>query len=139
MKPYGSAVILLIFCIFYMIVIARQKDIAIIKSCGVSNCAVAQIFIYYAGLVGITGSVLAVILGGLVIDNINAIEEFIRAVFGMKLWQSSVYMFTAIPQQVNFEAVIYITAAAVLASILGAVIPAISAARLNPVRILRYE
>jgi ABC-type antimicrobial peptide transport system permease subunit len=48
-------------------------------------------------------------------------------------------MFTQIPNTVNWSAVGWISAAGVLAAVLGALIPAIAAARVKPVEILRYE
>jgi len=59
--------------------------------------------------------------------------------FDLKLWKSSTYMFTRIPNQVNWESVLWVGLAAVLAAALGAVIPAIAAAGVRPVKILRYE
>jgi len=57
----------------------------------------------------------------------------------MKLWRSSVYMFEKIPNEVNWPAVWWIVLAAIAACVIGALIPAMVAARLRPVKILRYE
>jgi len=135
----SAGVVLLIFCIFYLIVMTKQKDIAIVKSCGLGSCAVAVMFVSFGLIIGIIGSVLGVVAGYLFTTNVNYIERLISIVFGLKLWKSSTYMFTKIPNQVNWESVIWIGLAAVLAAALGALIPAIAAARVRPVKILRYE
>ncbi len=134
-----AAAVLLIFCIFYMIVITRRKDIAIIKSCGLSSLSVAQLFVWFGLIVGVAGSAVGAGCGYIIIKNINPIEEFIRAAFGLKLWQSSVYIFSTIPNQINIESVLWVSAAAIVACMLGSLIPAIAAARLVPIKILRYE
>lgn len=134
-----SVTVLLIFCIFYMIVMTKQKDIAIIKSCGAASSAAAFIFLGFGSCVGIVGSAFGIVLGYIVTKNINTLENWVRIVFGMKLWRSSVYMFEKIPNEVNWTAVWWIVLAAIAACVIGALIPAMVAARLQPVKILRYE
>jgi ABC-type lipoprotein release transport system permease subunit len=134
-----SVTVLLIFCIFYMIVMTKQKDIAIIKSCGAASSSAAFIFLGFGTCVGIVGSAFGIVLGYIVTKNINTLEDWVRIVFGMKLWRSSVYMFEKIPSEVNWPAVWWIVLAAIAACVIGALIPAAVAARLQPVKILRYE
>lgn len=134
-----SVTVLLIFCIFYMIVMTKQRDIAIIKSCGAASSSAAFIFLGFGTCVGIVGSALGIVLGYVVTKNINTLEDWVRIVFGMKLWRSSVYMFEKIPSEVNWPAVWWIVLAAIAACVIGALIPAVVAARLQPVKILRYE
>ncbi|MHC4636468.1 MAG: FtsX-like permease family protein [Planctomycetota bacterium] len=133
------SIILLISCILYMIVITRQKDIAIIKGCGASNMSVLSIFMGFGSCVGLIGSFVGLILGSIIIKNINTIEEWIRVVFGLKLWKSSVYMFSVIPNQMYLGWAVGIMISAVAAATVGALIPAIVAAKTRPVDILRYE
>jgi len=132
-------VVLLIFCIFYMIVRLKQKDIAIIKSCGAASGSVALIFVGFGACVGVIGSGLGAILGYVVTKNVNTIENWIRIIFGLKLWKSSVYMFSRIPNEVDWGSALPIVLSAILAAAIGTLIPAIVAARTKPVEILRYE
>jgi lipoprotein-releasing system permease protein len=133
------SVIVLIFCIFYMIVMTRRRDIAIIKSCGAASSSVIFIFVGFGACVGIIGSALGTVLGYIITKNINTIEEWIRIIFGLKLWKSSVYMFSRIPNDVNWSSVLQIVLLAVAAAAIGTLIPAVVAARTRPVEILRYE
>ncbi len=133
------SVVLLILCIFYMIVETRQKDIAIIKSCGAPSSSVAMVFMGFGGFVGILGSAFGILFGYIVTKNINLIEEWIRLVFGLKLWKSSVYMFSKIPNEVDWSSAFIIVLFAIAAAAVGALVPAIVAVRIKPVNILRYE
>ncbi len=135
----SASVVVLVFCIFYMIVETCRRDIAIIKSCGATSGSVTSIFIGFGGCVGIVGAGVGMILGIIVTKNINTIEEWIRIVFGLKLWKSSVYIFSRIPSEVDWNSALPIALSAVLAAALGALIPAIVAAKTKPVEILRYE
>jgi len=133
------SVVVLIFCIFYMIVRLKQRDIAIMKSCGAASISVASIFLGFGICVGILGSGAGAILGYIVTKNINVVEEWIRIIFGLKLWKSSVYMFIKIPNQVDWTATFVIILLVVIAASFGTLIPAAVAARTRPVEILRYE
>jgi ABC-type lipoprotein release transport system permease subunit len=131
--------VLLIFCIFYMIVETRRKDIAILKSCGATSGTVAVVFTGFGGVIGIIGAAGGTLLGYIVTRNINTIEGWIRAAFGLKLWKSSVYMFSRIPNEMDWSAVEKIVIASIIAACIGALLPAITAAMVRPVSVLRYE
>jgi len=135
----SSVGVLLIFCIFYMLVTTKRRDIAIIKSCGSASHSVAMIFLGFGACVGIVGSGLGAALGYIVTKNINTLEGWIRVVFGLKLWKSSTYIFDKIPNQLDVNAACWIIFFAVVAAAVGALVPAIVAARTKPVEILRYE
>ena len=135
----SAACILLIFCIFYMIVMTKLKDIAIIKAVGSGASKITLIFIMFGLCVGIIGAVIGLLIGYIVTVNVNTIEQWIRMLFGLKLWSSSVYIFNKIPNQFDWYWAVWVLVAAVVASALGALIPAIIAARTKPVKILRYE
>jgi len=57
----------------------------------------------------------------------------------LKLWKSSVYLFSKIPNEVNWPWAMRIVLMAIIAAAIGTLIPAIIAARTKPVNILRYE
>lgn len=135
----SAGVVLLIFCIFYMIVITRRKDIAIIKSCGAGSGTAAMIFIIFGLMIGIAGAGLGLGLGALVIEYVNPLEKLASSVLGIKLWKSSTYMFERIPAGMNWPATVWIVIASVAASCVGSLLPAIGAALVKPVKLLRYE
>ena len=89
--------------------------------------------------VGTVGSGIGAILGYIITKNINTIEDWIRIIFGLKLWKSSVYLFSKIPNEVNWDWALRIVMMAIIAAAIGTLIPAIVAARTKPVNILRYE
>ena len=132
-------VIMLIACIFYMLILSKRRDIAIIKSFGGGNITVVSIFLSFGFTVGVVGSALGYVFGYLFTHNVNAIENFIRIVFGLKIWKSSIYMFDRIPNSVDYKAAMWIVIASIAAAVLGSVIPALVASRINPIKILRYE
>ncbi len=133
------SVVVLVFCIFHMMVKLRQKDIAIIKSCGAANSSVAGLFLGFGVSIGVAGAGLGAALGYLITRNINGIEAWIRVLFGLKLWRSSVYMFDRIPNEVDWGAAAMFAILAMIAAAVGALLPALGAARTRPVEVLRHE
>jgi lipoprotein-releasing system permease protein len=133
------SVVVLVFCIFHMMVKLKQKDIAIVKSCGAANSSVIGLFLGFGVSIGIAGSGLGAALGYAITRNINEIERWIGVLFGIKLWKSSVYMFSRIPNQVDWNSALLFAALALAAATVGALLPAVAAARTRPVEVLRHE
>ncbi|MFA5785163.1 MAG: FtsX-like permease family protein, partial [Phycisphaerae bacterium] len=117
----------------------RLKDIAIIKSCGASGSTAAVIFGGFGIIVGIIGSALGVLFGYIIIKNINTLEEWVRIIFGMKLWRTSSYGLAEIPHNVHWPWVPWFVLIALAGCLLGVLIPSLIAAMRSPVKILRYE
>ncbi|MFA5865293.1 MAG: FtsX-like permease family protein [Phycisphaerae bacterium] len=131
--------VFLILAIFYMIVVEKTRDIGILKSIGASAYQIAAIFLAYGGVIGFIGSILGTILGYYFVEHINEFQNWLINVFGWRVWNREVYAFDEIPSRVEPWDVTIIIIAAIVASIIGALVPAIRAARMNPVEALRYE
>ncbi len=130
----------LVGCIFYMIVEKKTKDIGILKSIGASGQGVGGLFIIYATTVGVSGAILGVTLGTAVVWYINDIQDFLAMLHPqLRVWSPDVYSFDKIPNVVKTADAIWVGGLAVLASVIGAAIPARIASRVWPVVALRYE
>jgi lipoprotein-releasing system permease protein len=131
--------IFLIFCIFFMIVVEKTKDIGIIKSVGATSSGVAGIFLGYGLAIGIVGGGLGLLVGFLIVRNINYLHDQMGRLMGVQMWDAETYMFDTIPNTMNPNEVVVIVSVAIISSLLGALVPAIRAARMNPVEALRWE
>lgn len=132
--------VVLIGCIFYMVVEKKTRDIGIIKSLGASSRGVAWIFIAYGAAVGVVGSVLGGVSGAVFVRYINEIQDLLTRINpNLQVWSPDVYTFDRIPNTVDPKELAVIVIVAIVASMLGALIPAILAARVWPVNALRYE
>jgi lipoprotein-releasing system permease protein len=131
--------IFLIFCIFYMIVVEKTRDIGIIKSVGATSGGVAGIFLGYGLAIGIVGSLAGMGVGYLIVHYINEIHTWLGKTTGLVIWNPEVYAFDIIPNTMNPREVVVIVTVAIVSSVIGALVPAWRAAQMNPVEALRWE
>jgi lipoprotein-releasing system permease protein len=131
--------IFLIFCIFFMIVMEKTRDIGIIKSVGATGFSVASIFLGYGLSIGVVGGGMGLLMAYLVVHNINELHKWLGKEFGVEIWNAKTYLFDKIPNTMDSHDVVVIVSVAVLSSVLGALVPAIRAARMNPIEALRWE
>jgi len=128
-----------ILAIFTMIVSEKYRDIGIMKSLGASNRGVMSIFVCYGLLLGLVGCVLGTACGLLITDDINELEAFLTRVTGQAVFPRDVYYFKEIPTNVEAAHVLLVNVGAIGVAVLFSLLPAWRAARLHPVRALRFE
>ena len=113
-----------------MVVMEKGKDIAILKSMGMSNRSVLKIFLLQGVMIGGIGTVLGTILGYLGCIGLRAYGFPLNpAVFGVS--EVPVYIIPA-----NF---VVVAVSAFIITSLSGIYPALRAARLNTAEVLRYE
>jgi lipoprotein-releasing system permease protein len=122
-----------------MVVMEKNKDIAILKSMGASSSSILKIFTIEGGVIGVVGTILGTILGLGAAFNLEKITDFVERLFGFKILSSDVYYIDKLPSQVNPLDVTLIVLTAVLISLLATLYPAWRASKLDPAEALRYE
>jgi lipoprotein-releasing system permease protein len=135
----SSVAVLLIFCIFYMIVVEKTKDIGIIKSVGATGSGILSLFLGYGLAIGVIGATLGFIFAYFFVRYINEIHAWLGQRMGIVIWTPDTYQFDTIPNKMEPKTVVWVLIVAVLSAVLGALLPAMRAAVMNPVEALRYE
>lgn len=128
-----------ILATFFMIVVEKTKDIGILKSLGASGRGVATIFLGYGVLLGTFGAGVGAIAGLIFVANINAVADMLEVITGQEVFDPTVYYFDTIPTIVHPSTVLFVIVGAVFIAVLASVLPSIRAARMHPVKALRYE
>ena len=128
-----------IFAILTMMVGEKRRDIGILASVGASRRGILLTFLTVGFWNATIGTALGALAGILLATYINAIELWLSDVFGVVIFDRTVYAFDTIPAVVQPVAVVVIISGAFFGTLLFAAIPAWRAARLDPVVALRYE
>ncbi len=131
--------VILVLAIFWSMVSEKTKDIGVLRSIGAGRMGVAMIWISYGLAIGLIGSLLGGLLAYTIVLNINPIHDWMGEALGLTIWDPRVYYFVEIPNEVETDKAIIVMLGGVLSSVVGAMIPALRAAFLSPVRALRFE
>lgn len=131
--------VFIILVIFYMIVAHKTKDIGILKSLGAVRWGILQLFLGFATLAGLAGSVIGTVAGITFLLRINQIEQWLFENYNFQLWDRRMYAVTDIPSRVDPAAVALIILAALAVCLVGALIPSLKAANQNPVQTLQVQ
>jgi len=121
-----------------MLVKDKARDVAILRTMGMSRGAVLRVFFICGASIGVVGSVAGTILGVLFCLNIAPIQSAVESVFG-PVFPSDVYGLSGLPASLETGDVMFTLLMALFLSFVATLFPAWKAAKLDPVDALRYE
>ncbi len=122
-----------------MLVRAKTRDIAIMRTMGATRKSLLKIFVTTGFTVGAIGTVAGLILGTIVLYFRQPIVEFIGLVTGQDLWDPEVRFLSTLPAQADPIEIALIVLLALGLSFLATLYPALKASGTDPVQVLRYE
>ena len=122
-----------------MVVKAKRRDIAILRTFGSSPRSVLSIFVVQGSLIGLLGIALGVVLGVLIATNLQNLVHGLEGVVGFKFLDAKVYFMSDLPAHVRLSDVVKICAFAFVLACLSTLYPAWRAARLLPAESLRND
>jgi lipoprotein-releasing system permease protein len=122
-----------------MLVRAKMRDIAILRTMGASRRGMMKVFVTVGVTIGSLGIVLGLILGSIFLFFRQDILNAIQYLTGQNLWDPSVRFLSDLPSKTDPFEVTAIVVTALVLSFLATLYPAWKAASTDPVQVLRYE
>ncbi|HEU0283774.1 MAG TPA: lipoprotein-releasing ABC transporter permease subunit, partial [Sphingomicrobium sp.] len=122
-----------------MLVRAKTRDIAILRTMGASRRSMMKVFVTVGVTIGSLGIVLGLILGSIFLFFRQSVVNAIQFLTGQNLWDPSVRFLSELPSKTDPFEVTAIVLIALVLSFLATLYPAWKAASTDPVQVLRYE
>jgi len=122
-----------------MLVRAKTRDIAILRTMGATRAALMRVFVTVGTTIGALGTVAGLGLGFLFLVYRQAVVNVVQLVTGQNLWDPQIRYLTELPSKTDPVEIAVIAAMALLFSFLATLYPAWKAASTDPVQVLRYE
>jgi lipoprotein-releasing system permease protein len=122
-----------------MLVKDKNKDIAVLRTFGVSRKSMMKIFVLSGTSIGIIGAFFGTILGVVIAVYIEPIRQFFQWLTGRDLFPAELYYLSELPSKLVWSDVLGIALIAVALAFLATLYPAWKAANTDPVEVLRNE
>ena len=117
----------------------KTKEIAILKTLGLSNNSIKKSFFLTGFTIGLFASITGIIIGVIFSLNIEKIRNILSSLFDFEIFPSDVYFLEQLPTEINFYSIIIIFIFSLIISALASYLPAMRISKMKTFRALKYE
>ena len=117
----------------------KTKDIGILKSIGVQNKSIVKIFFLVGILIGTSATIFGIFLGVTFSLYVENLRQFLSNTFSISLFPEEIYFLSKMPSEINISSIILIALCSIFITIIVSIFPAMKAAKLDPIKSLKYE
>ena len=117
----------------------KTKEIAILKTLGLSNKSIIKSFFLTGFTIGLIASISGIIIGILFSENIESIRVFLSYILNVEIFPSDVYFLDTMPSEISPFSIMIIFIFSLVTTSLASLIPAITISKMNTIKALKYE
>ena len=117
----------------------KTREIAILKSIGVLNKSIIKIFFLIGIIIGTSATIFGIFLGVVFSMYVENLRQFLSSTFNISLFPEEIYFLSSMPSEINLFSIFIISMSSILITIIVSIFPALKAAKLDPIKALKYE
>jgi lipoprotein-releasing system permease protein len=117
----------------------KTKEIAILKTLGLSNQSIKKAFFLTGFTIGFFATVTGIIIGVLFSINIEKLRMLLSNVFNLEIFPPDIYFLEELPSEINFNSILIIFIISLIISAISSYLPAMSISKMKTFRALKYE
>ena len=117
----------------------KTKEIAILKTLGLSNQSIKKTFFLTGFTIGFLATICGIVIGIIFSINIEKFRIFLSLVFNLEIFPADIYFLEKLPSEISFDSIIIIFLISLIISALASYLPAKRITNMNTFRALRYE
>jgi len=117
----------------------KTKEIAILKTLGLSNQSIKKSFFLTGFSIGFFATISGIILGTVFSYNIERLRIFLSSVFNLEIFPADIYFLEKLPSEINFSSISIIFILSLAVSAIASYLPAMSISKMKTFRALKYE
>ena len=117
----------------------KTKEIAILKTLGLSNASIKKSFFLTGFSIGFLATLTGIFLGIFFSINIEKLRIFLSTVFNLEIFPADIYFLEKLPSEINFQSILIIFFLSLFVSAIASYIPANNITKMKTFRALKYE
>ena len=117
----------------------KTKEIAVLKTLGLSNSSIIKSFFLTGFTIGLTATIFGIIIGVLFSENIESIRVFLSYILNTEVFPNDVYFLDEMPSEINPLSIMIIFIFSLVTTSLASLIPAIAISNMSTLKALKYE
>jgi len=117
----------------------KTKEIAILKTLGLSNNSIKKAFFLTGFSIGFLATISGIILGIVFSYNIEKLRVILSSVFNLEIFPSDIYFLEKLPTEISFFSILIIFILSITVSAVASYLPAMTVTKMKTFRALKYE
>ena len=117
----------------------KTKEIAILKTLGLSNKSIIKSFFLTGFTIGLIATIFGIIFGVLFSENIESIRRILSYILNIEIFPSDVYFLDELPSEINSISIVIIFFFSLVTTSLASLVPAIAISKMDTIKALKYE